>query len=594
MTLLPHLDGNLDTLNNYAPELVNWLRAQPLADRELREAAEARVFNNRWGLLDLKLPSGKGMFESMPPVALYRDWIPQDKAATGASLVVGCNLGYGINHLCTNTPISHKILVLEPDPVQLYCCLGQTDYRPAFATKKIHFLPPSEDHLAAVVQNLELQFIYGRIHLRQDLPSSQLSPQYSIWSKKAQARLENFSVELNTLKFRQDLMVGNELKNFRRAMEEGSVTPLRGAAKGLSAVILGAGPSLAEFAPKLAEHPGNALYATSLQTMPALQRLGLTPHFCLALDFNEQMLDIYKRLDMQAARDVPLIYSTKVDPRVVETYPGPTIPLWTMGGMATFVLKDNELVLDAGGNVSLTLIRLLRWCGVSGITLVGQDFAWKEEGSHVEGHHAHGTNKVFNERVHRRIQNLEGESIVTSRQYLAAKRDLEDDIRQVPFPIAYLYGGYAPIQGARAVSLEEARMAGALASVPGSLKHFLERLALCSACHREFQFEPQSNSWTSSLHRAEKRLEKLFRKLAKNQNEIHGLMGQVSLFIHQDPLYLPYLYNETLDLAGLTKAKARYEPRDLGEFRRIVRSVLKKVKEVDRRLTGTETRRDAA
>jgi hypothetical protein len=137
-------------------------------------------------------------------------------------------------------------------------------------------------------------------------------------------------------------------------------------------------------------------------------------------------------------------------------------------------------------------------------------------------------------------------------------------------------------------------MAGALASVPGSLKHFLERLALCSACHREFQFEPQSNSWTSSLHRAEKRLEKLFRKLAKNQNEIHGLMEQVSLFIHQDPLYLPYLYNETLDLAGLTKAKARYEPRDLGEFRRIVRSVLKKVKEVDRRLTGTETRRDAA
>lgn len=594
MTLLPHLDVNLKTLNNYAPVLVNWLRTQPLDDEKLREAAEARVFTNRWGLLDMRLPSGKGMFESMPPAPLYRDWAPLDKAATGATLIVGCNLGYGLNHVCTNTPISHKVLVLEPDPVQLYCCLGQTDYTPAFETKKLHFLPPNEEHLAAVVQNLDLQFLYGRIFLRQDLPSCQISPLYSIWSRKAQGRFENFSVELNTLKFRQDIMVGNELKNFRRAMDEGSLSPLRGAAEGLSAVILGAGPSLKQFAPALAEHPGNALYATSLQTLPALQRLGLKPHICLALDFNDHMMQVYDRLDLDAARDVPLIYSTKVDPRVIAAYPGPTIPLWTMGGMATFVLQNEELVLDAGGNVSLALIRLLRWTGVAGITLVGQDFAWKEAGSHVEGHHAHGTNMSFNEQLHQRLTSLDGETIISSRQYLAAKRDLEDDIRQTPFPINYLYGGYAPITGAHPMSLEEARMSGALASAPGSLQNFLQRLSLCSAYHRNFQFQPQSNSWTSNLHRAEKRIEKLFRRLGKNQAEIHGLMEQVALFIRQDPLYLPYLYNETLDLAGLTRAKARYEPRDLGEFRRIVRSVLKKVKEVDRRLTGTESRSDAA
>lgn len=594
MTLLPHLDGNLETLADYAPDLLDWLRAQPLDDAGLREAAERRIFRNRWDMLDLHLPGGTGMFESMPPVPLYKDWIPTRKAATGASLIIGCNIGYGVNHVCTHTPISHKVLVLEPDPVQLYCCLGQTDYRPAFAAKKLHFLPPRDNDLAAVVQNLDLQFLYGSIFLRQDLPSCQLSPVYSLWSKKAQARLENFSVELNTLRFRQDLMVGNELKNFRRAMEEGSLRPLHGAAEGLSAVVLGAGPSLERFAPGLAEQPGNALYTTSLQTLPALQRLGLAPHLCLALDFNAQMLDVYKRLDMQAARNVPLIYSTKVDPRVVETYPGPTIPLWTLGGMATFVLQDKELVLDAGGNVSLTLIRLLRWCGVCSITLAGQDFAWKDHGSHVEGHHAHGSNMAFNERLHRRIVNLEGEPIITSRQYLAAKRDLEDDIRRAPFPINYLYGGYAPIQGAKALSLEEARTSGALASTPGSLRHFLERLSLCTSFRREFRFEPQSGAWSANLRRADKRLEKLFRKVGRNQHEIHGLLEQVDVYIKQDPLYLPYLYNETLELAGLTRAKARYEARDLGEFRRILRSVLKKVKEVDRRLSGEESRSDAA
>jgi hypothetical protein len=593
MTLLPHLESNLKAIQERMPELSQWLRSQPLSHDELCRAAEERIFTNRWELLDIRLPGGKGMFEAMPPAPLYRDWIPQDKAATAATLIVGCNLGYGVNHVCTETPVSHKVLVLEPDPVQLYCCLSQTDYAPAFESKKLHFLPPSEEYLTAVVQNLDLQFLYGRIFLRQDLPSSQLSPLYSQWSKKAQARLENFSVELNTLRHRQDLMVGNELKNFQRAMEEGSITPLKGAAQGLNAVILGAGPSLAQFAPLLAEHPGNALYATSLQTMPALQRLGLVPHFCLALDFNDHMLKVYRRLDMQAARDIPLIYSTKVDPRVVRTYPGPTIPLWTLGGMATFVLQERELVLDAGGNVSIALIRLLRWAGIQGITLVGQDFAWKDGGSHVEGHHAHNTNRVFNARLHRRIHNLEGQEITTSPQYLAAKRDLENDIRQAPFPISYLYGGYAPIQGATPLSLREATMQGALASVPGSLPRFLERLAACKSFCRRFTFEPQSHAWSANLHRAGKRLERLFRKVNKNQQEIHGLMQQVTMFIKQDPLYLPYLYNETLDMAGLTQAKARYEPRDLGEFRRIIRNVLRKVKEVDRCL-GADAGRNAA
>jgi hypothetical protein len=45
---------------------------------------------------------------------------------------------------------------------------------------------------------------------------------------------------------------------------------------------------------------------------------------------------------------------------------------------------------------------------------------------------------------------------------------------------------------------------------------------------------------------------------------------------------MPYLYNETVDLAGLTRAKKRYVQRDFPEFKRIARCVLKKVREVDR------------
>ncbi len=39
-----------------------------------------------------------------------------------------------------------------------------------------------------------------------------------------------------------------------------------------------------------------------------------------------------------------------------------------------------------------------------------------------------------------------------------------------------------------------------------------------------------------------------------NQKEIHEVFNKIELFLKQDPLYMPYIFNETIDLAGLTRA----------------------------------------
>jgi hypothetical protein len=579
---LPHLEQNLATLRRLKQPVADWLAAQHV---DLEDVAR-RITRNQGGLIDWLLPDGRMLFASLPPQALYRDWIPDEKPATSATMVVGANLGYGVNHLVNNTPVSHKVLVIEPDPAMLTACLGQTDYTPVLENRKLMFLPPDQDYLAAVVQHLDLQFVYGKVYLRGDVPMRQAGPEYASWTAACRARLENFSVELITLRHRQEIMVGNELKNFRTAMATGSLAPLQGSAEGVSAVILGAGPSLAKHAPLLAENRGHALYATSLQTVPALQEHGLKPDLCMAIDFNDHLLKLYKKLDMDWVKDIPFIYSTKVDPRVVELYPGPTIPLWTLGGMATYVLQQKELVLDAGGNVSLTLNRFLRWCGVSRITLVGQDFAWTGSRTHASGHHNANLSFPFNPRLHQKLKNRDGEEIITSHQYIASMRELEDDLRKSPFTTLNLYGGGIDIKGTRPVDFHEAVMEGSFASAPGSVGRYLDALLSCRGRSRVFRFEPMSPHWTANLNRAERKLAKLFKKLSANQAEIHRIMEHVSLFIKQDPLYLPYLFNETLDLSGLTRAKYRYEPGDLGAYRRIVKSVLRKVREVDRCLAG--------
>ena len=90
--------------------------------------------------------------------------------------------------------------------------------------------------------------------------------------------------------------------------------------------------------------------------------------------------------------------------------------------------------------------------------------------------------------------------------------------------------------------------------------------------------------WSNSMRNAEKHLTKLFKDVKGNQQKIHEALTRVELFMKQDPLYCPYLFNEIVDMAGLTKAKYAYDSKDLGEFKRIAKSVLKKVREIDRKV----------
>lgn len=582
MSAYPYLKDNIEYLERTGNPIFQWLSAQDFQIDKLKN----NIFINDFGLHDWRMESGKGLLESLPPEGLYANWLHKDKAETSATFVVGSNLGYGVNHLLKNTPDTHKVMLLEPRTEMLLACLGQTDYRPFFEARKFHILVPDERFVAEVVKNLDLQFIYGQIHLKGDLPSRQLGPEYAQWTTLIKNRLENFSLELSTLRFRQDVMVGNEIDNFKRAMLDGSLKSIEGKANGVGAVILGAGPSLEDMAPRLAERPGHVLYTCALQTLPVLQKLGIKPHLCAAIDYDSSMLRIFDRLDPDFASDIPLIYSTKVDPMLLKRYPGPTLPMWTVGGMGTYVLKQRDLVLDAGGNVSVTLSRLLRTCGVSHILMVGQDYAWINGKSHSAGHHNTNT-KIKQASYHQDTKNMDGETILTTVQYMTAKRELEYDLKQADFPIYNVYGGGVPIEGTEAIDLDAAYSRGILASAPGSVDRFLGDLMACRNAIPPIRLEPRSPMWTTSMRNAEKHLTKLFKNITANQKEIHTALERIEMFVKQDPLYMPYLFNETLDLAGLTRAKARHERSDLQEFKSIAKRILKKVREMDRKVCFT-------
>ena len=590
MTHFPYLEKNVEALVKKRQPAALWLSQQ----RVDLDALAERLFRNRWNLLDWRMENGQGMFESLPPAFFYRDWIfDKEKSALGASIVIGCNLGYGLNHILVNTPNSHKIAVVEPNPEILVACLGQSDYTPFLNIGKLFFLPPDIQVIETAIQLSDIQFLFGQINLFLDVPSQQMGPDYSSWGNRCRASLENFSVELATLRNKQDTMVGNEIDNYQRAMADGGLEGFEGAAQGLTAVILGAGPSLADIAPRLAEQPGEALYVTALQTLPALHALGLKPHLCMAIDYSEGMRAVYERLDPEWAKDIPLLYSTKLDPQVLARYPGPTIPFWTEGGLATYVFKERQFVLDAGGNVSVTLMRLLAWLGVTRMVLAGQDFAWSGDQTHVSGHHAAQNQVAVPAQNQVTLKTPGGETVHSTLSLVTALRDMEKDIAKLGVAVHNLYGGGADIKGAAILDLDQARANALFSSAPGALPRFLERLAQARRPKPSPRFEPRALRWSSSLRNAEKRLEKLFKKASTPPQDVHNALSDVRAFLGQDPLYLPYLYNEYMDVGGLLFRAKPYEPKDFVEFKKIVKRVLGKVRRMDRVLCPVQTR-DAA
>lgn len=584
------LADNTKALAAAQPQLAAWLAANAPAP----ETLAPRLCLNRWNMLDVELEDGRRLFDAFPPHFAYRSWPPTEQAERSATIIVGANLGYGINHMLEKTPPRHRLLVVEPDPAMLTLCLGLTDYRPFIESGRLTFVEPRFDALVAAVRGCDKQFLFGRILLQADLPSQQIGPAYAHWIRICREQLDALSVELSTLRRAQDVMVGNELSNFRRALADGDMKSLRGALDGLPAVIAGAGPSLAASAPAVARLADRALVTAALQTLPAMQAVGIRPDLALCIDYSDGIFRVYDRLDPEWARHVPLIYSTKVQPEVVRRYPGPTLPLWTVGGMATFIAGKDDLVLDAAGNVSVALLRLLHWMGAGRMVLAGQDFGWRGEASHAAGHHAAAITVG--------TLDLPGRDgpVRSTLPYATALRDMEQDIRTLQLDVVNLYGGGALIRGARDITPDAIDRelpppadggntdGGGADGRADILAGFRQRLGAAMTPCEQPLFAPRLPQWRTSLRNAQKRLETLFRKPERHGAEIVEMLGRVHFYLRQDPICTPYLYNEIMDVSGLVHGRDRFGLSQMTEFRQIARRVLDKIRRIDEVMTSAD------
>jgi hypothetical protein len=184
----------------------------------------------------------------------------------------------------------------------------------------------------------------------------------------------------------------NFLENTSKIPESFYANNLKNSFKNIPAIICGAGPSLEKSIQPLKELEDRALIFAGGSTITALSREGVMPHLGMALDPTEEE---YDRLKNNLAFEVPILYSTRVYPKVFETLNGPLGYMRAgIGGVPELWLEEElnlqgeligNTVHEEALSVTTLCIAMAKFMGCNPIILTGCDLSYSENRRYAKG-----------------------------------------------------------------------------------------------------------------------------------------------------------------------------------------------------------------
>ncbi|MBS0648717.1 MAG: motility associated factor glycosyltransferase family protein [Verrucomicrobia bacterium] len=188
------------------------------------------------------------------------------------------------------------------------------------------------------------------------------------------------------------LLHENIIPNLRRIPSCCYVNSWKDELKGIPIIICGAGPSLKALADDLHQMRDKALIIACGSALSALSHLGIRPHLGIAIDPNSREFDCLKGCTY---RDLPLLFGSRLYPKVFELFDGPYgyIRSGTGSLLESYVeeelnLKDPFLGHDLGRealSVTTLALSLAHAWGCDPIIFAGVDLAYEREKHYAEG-----------------------------------------------------------------------------------------------------------------------------------------------------------------------------------------------------------------
>jgi hypothetical protein len=352
---------------------------------------------------------------------------PVDYAKHAGIVLLGLGVGYHASIIAKTMGTKGCALVIyEPDLPLLRAVLERVDHSSWLSMPNLLILDSSTDRAAllARAERFCTAMTLGTVIVTHPITRQLHGPVVNTFGQMLTDVLAYFRTNVATALVNASRTIRNLAMNLPHYVAGESTEALVNAARGFPAVCVGAGPSLAKNVDLLADPAvrKNVVLISAQTTLKPLLDRGIRPDFVTALDFHEisrRFYDGLPRLD-----DVTLVAEAKVNPAVIDAYPGPIrmAPAGFLDRMLKNLARPGTIIRD-GATVAHLSFYLAQHLGCDPIILIGQDLGFSDGLYYCPGTAIHdvwapelGTFGT--------LENMEWQRIVRHRNHLSRHTDV--------------------------------------------------------------------------------------------------------------------------------------------------------------------------
>lgn len=307
-----------------------------------------------------------------------------DLAENAVVVVLGLGSGQHVAELAKKLGRTGAVLVFEPDAGLVRSLFSSVDCTPWLGASNIALFTDAQDAgaIAAGVSGLEGMLAAGTLLLEHPASRSRLGDLARVFGETFGRVMHAVRTNVLTTIVQVDVSVRNQLQNLRWYARCPGVADLAGACRGVPAVVVSAGPSLARNV-ELLSRPGvrERVVIIAVQTvLKTLLARGIRPHFVTALDHHEISRRFYEGLSGRDVEGVTLVAEPKANPAILAAFPG---RIRCVRDEVLDAVLPRELLRDMGGvppgaTVAHLAYYLARHLACDPVMLIGQDLGFTD------------------------------------------------------------------------------------------------------------------------------------------------------------------------------------------------------------------------
>ncbi|TDX58903.1 motility associated factor glycosyltransferase family protein [Orenia marismortui] len=425
------LDKNLEALRNKSIEIIDKLHnvknQEQLKIIDARNGSKTACFNMKNQSLMLH-----SKYNPIQEAERIVDKINLD--GLNSVIVLGFGLGYHILSLFNRIKDKGiKLFIVENDPALFKEALKYHDFSDIFNYDEFYlFLKPNikkyelynfiNENVDIIFENIEILSLPSVFKYNRDY--------YNLALEEIKESI--YKIEVNRY---TTLKLGKNwdkyfLENIDLTVNECGIDNLKNLAKEQPVIIVSAGPSLNKNMMDLKAAKGKALIIAVNTALKPLLRKKIIPDIVITIEESKDLEDHLSNLDQiegitsEMIEDMVLVFDPRVYPDVLRDWPGHLMVAsldfdsYIMNWLEKFMEYKGRIF--SGGSVAHAALAFSYHIGADPIILVGQDLAFSETRTHVDGAPGKGSfieDKLKNPKQYLQIEGINGEKLWTRIDY---------------------------------------------------------------------------------------------------------------------------------------------------------------------------------